>query len=124
MQRNCGLIRDEARGVGDFSSSSAKFCLSAFFLARRGIDFLERRARFFFFLFLLLTRKSERRERRESDGRLKNRGNKVEKKVMVNYLVTYTDLYRRLDNGHLLSRLSLSFPIVVPLLISLLLTDK
>lgn len=91
MQRNCGLIRDEARGVGDFSSSSAKFCLSAFFLARRGIDFLERRARFFFFFFLLLTRKSERRERRESDGRLKNRGNKVEKKVTANYLVTYTD---------------------------------
>lgn len=51
---------------------------------------------------------AEKRERRESDGRLKNRGNKVEKKVTANYLVTYTDLYRRLDNGHLLSRLSLS----------------
>lgn len=59
--RNCGLIRDEARGVGDFSSPSAEFRPSAFFLARRGIDFLEHRV---LDLFSLLARKSERVEKR------------------------------------------------------------
>lgn len=77
-------------------------------------------ARRVFLFSLSLSRKSERRETRESGRGLKNRGNKAKKKATG--LIIWLLIHTRLD--HLLSRFSLSRTVVVPLLISLLLTDK